>query len=461
MKIGTLYLRILKHWIAALVVTQALVFALFVLVIGDGHRRYIVRSVGQSALVAADFVQASVASQTAKGALPDAALASAVTRLAKSANAMVWVTAPGTEPVASFPGLIAAPATDPAKTGRHEGVTVFTDLGDGTPWYAVAPLALPRHAEPLALHLVSLQSTGAFPRGEFAAGLALIGALIAMLAIPLTLRITRPLKLLQDSALRIAGGDLSARAELSERDEIGRLALAFNGMAETVERMIKGGKELTANVSHELRSPLARIRVAGECLRDAVARGDRVEAEEMLEAIGEEIDEADKMIARILQYSKLDLHEPILKSENVLPAELLAGLVRTVGPMAKAKGISFELLLLQDERCAGDGESLRAAFKNLLENAVRHTAPGGEVQVEMRREDDALAIEVTNTHPPLEEEELELIFNPFYRGKRGGEGTGLGLAITEKVIALHGGEIAARNVARGFQVRVVLKRCAQ
>lgn len=455
MKISSLYLRILKHWIAALIVTEALIFALFVLVIGDSHRQYIVRSVGQSALVAADFVQASVAAQTAKGAPPDAALAFAVAKLSESANARVWVTDPAGAPVASSPGRAAAPATDPAKAGRHEAVTVFTDPGEGAPWYAVAPLTLPTHAAALKLHLVSQQSAGAFPRGEFAAGLALIGALIAMLAVPLTLRITRPLKLLQESALRIAGGDLSARAALSGTDEIGRLALAFNSMAETVERTVRGGKELTANVSHELRSPLARIRVAGECLKDAVARGDRGEADEMLEAIGEDIEEADRMIARILQYSKLDLHEPLLLNEEVAPAELIAGLVKTVGPLAKSKGISFELALLRELKSTGDRESLRAAFKNLLENAVRHTAAGGEVRVEMRREDRDLVVEVTNTHPPLEAQELELIFNPFYRGKRGGgEGTGLGLAIAKKIVALHGGRIAARNVGRGFQVRV-------
>lgn len=458
MKIRSLYLRILKHWIAALIATELLIFALFVLVIGDSHRQYVIRSVGQSTLVAADFVTASLALEQARGGRPEAALAPVLARLALRGNARVWVTGPGGELLgASFPGSVPTPVSDPAKSGQHEGVTVATDPGAGVPWYAVAPLGLPGPGGPLKLHLLSQQSAGAFPGGKFAAGLALIGGFIAMLAVPLTLRITRPLNRLQESALRIARGDLSARAELSGQDEIGRLAEAFNTMAETVERMVQGGKELTANVSHELRSPLARIRVAGECLREAVARGKRGEADEMLEAIREDIEEADRLLARILQFSKLDLQHPLAKAQEVAPGELIAGLVKTLGPLAKSRELTMQVTLLREEKVEGDPEALRAAFKNLLENALRHSAPGGEVKLEMRREESLLVVEVTNPHAPMEQAELEMIFRPFYRGKgSAGEGTGLGLAIARKVVALHGGEIVARNAKQGFQVRVAL-----
>jgi two-component system sensor histidine kinase CpxA len=316
------------------------------------------------------------------------------------------------------------------------------------------PVVVPAEgSKTLMLHLLSTRTAGAFPSGAFAAGLALIGALVALLAVPLTMHITKPLNRLQESALRIAGGDLTTRADISGRDEIGRLAAAFNTMAETVERMVRGGKELTANISHELRSPLARIRVAGECLKSAVDKGDKEEANEMLEAMWEDVEEVDRMIARILEFSKLDLHEPLPVSEEVAPAKLIAGLIKTLGPLAKTKNINFEIDLLQEEHVTGDEEWLRTAFKNLLENAVRHTEEGGNVHVAMRREDTALFFEITNSHPPIEPRELELIFNPFYRLKENtGEGTGLGLAITRKIITLHHGEIGARNVPKGFQV---------
>lgn len=451
MRIGSLYIRILKHWLAALVVTEALVFALFVLVIGDSHRQYVTRSVGQSAQVAADFVAASLKGE----ADSQSRLEETLKRLSATANARAWVT--GTDGVllaASFPGEEPSISAGRGKKDEHGGVLVVTDLGDGVPWYAVAPV--PVNGRDFRLHLLSQQTSAAFPAGRFAAGLALVGIFVAVLAVPLTLRITRPLKRLQESALRIAGGDLSARAAVSGRDEIGRLAAAFNSMAETVERMVRGGKELTANVSHELRSPLARIRVAAECLREAVARGDRAETGEMLEAIAEDVDEADRMIGRILEYSRLDLQEPMAMTETA-PAEPIRALAKALGPQARAKGIAVSLDLLDGELVKGDQESLRALFKNLLENAVRHTAPGGKVQVTMRRDGEALLVEIANTHAPLEPRELELIFNPFYRGKgAAGEGTGLGLAIAKKICALHKGDITARNDQGGFLVTVSL-----
>lgn len=458
--IRSLYLKILLHWIAALIVTEALIFALFMLVGGNGHRQYVVRSVGQTSVIARDFLQTAVAAQVAKGAVPDEALRSAVIRLAETSGARVWVTGTGREPIAaSFPGEAPAPPEPPRRPGKYGDVTVAVFPAGGITWYAALPLTVPGAADQAMLHLLSQRAVEAFPVAPFAAGLALIGALVALLAVPLSLRITKPLNRLQQSAQRIAGGDLSARAEVSQRDEIGRLATAFNMMADTLQRMVRGGKELTANISHELRSPLTRMRVAGECLRDALGRDDKGEADEMLEAMWEDIEEADRMIARILQFSKLDLHEPLPESGEVNLAEVITGLAKTLGPEARAKNISFGLDLLAQEKVAGDEEWLRTAFKNILENAVRHTAPDGRVLVEMRREDGSLLVQVTNTHPPLRPEELQLIFDPFYRGKESrGEGTGLGLAITRKIVAIHHGQVGARNASNGFQVWVNLPR---
>ena len=164
-------------------------------------------------------------------------------------------------------------------------------------------------------------------------------------------------------------------------------------------------------------------------------------------------------VARILQFSKLDLHEPLPESGEVNLAELITALSKTLGPEARAKNISMSLDLLPQEQVAGDEEWLRTAFKNLLENAVRHTAPEGRVAVGMRREDGFLLVEITNSHPPLQPEEFGLIFDPFYRGKDSrSEGTGLGLAIARKIVAIHHGQVGARNAADGFQVWVSLPR---
>ena len=226
----------------------------------------------------------------------------------------------------------------------------------------------------LVYGLFMLVDAGTIPHGAFAGGLALIGGLMALLAWPVSLHITKPLESLEASALRIAGGDLSARAEVTGRHFIGKeLGTAFDIMAQTVERMIRGGKELTANISHELRSPLTRIRIAGECLKEALDRKDSEDAQEMLHAMWENFEEADRMIGRILEFSKADLHEPITMVEEVNPTNIVEQLARTLTPFARSKRIEMELDLDPAVRVAGNEEWLKSAVKNLLENALRYT----------------------------------------------------------------------------------------
>ena len=296
------------------------------------------------------------------------------------------------------------------------------------------------------------------PPGAFAGGLVLIGTLLSLLAWPVSLQITQPLERLEASANEIAGGNLSSRVEITGEHMIGRqLGNAFNIMAEKVERMIRGGKELTANISHELRSPLTRIRIAGECLNDALDRGDSKDAKEMLQAMWDDIDEADRMIGRILEFSKIDLHEPHPVTEEVLLAEIVQGLVKTLAPMARMNQLDIKLELDSSVRVMGDTEWLRVMLKNVVENALKYTCDGGFVMLSVRNDSGMAIVEVTNTSEPLESEELELIFKPFYRGRvSNGEGTGLGLSIVRKIVELHQGEVGAKNVREGFQVWVRL-----
>ena len=312
--------------------------------------------------------------------------------------------------------------------------------------------------EVLIYALFHLVQRGGLPSGAFVVGLSIVGALLGLLAWPVSLHITQPLEHLEESALQIADGDLSVRVEILGRHMIGKqLGIAFNVMAEKVERMVRGSKELTANISHELRSPLTRIRIAGECLRDALDQGDREGAQEMLDAMWEDIEEADRIIGSILEFSKLDLREPLPMVKNVAPAEIIEGLVRTMTPHARTRRIEIKLDLDSSIRLEGDQEWLRAAFKNLLENALQYSPEKGAVQVAMRRSCREAIVEVTNTSSPLEPEELELIFKPFYRGKTSkGEGSGLGLSIVQKIVTLHHGQVDARNVPEGFQVWVRL-----
>jgi len=495
----SLYFKILTHWVGTLVVTEILVFGLFVLVVKDGHRSYVQESIGRSTLISRDFLEAAIA-RASQGAAADgarsgkaeasahpsgagvgaqtssagagahssgadagAALREAVHRLAANAHAKVWVSrgSAAVPPLAaSFAGAVQEPQTSPENSARVEGALITVGVGPDRLSYATVPVNL---GSPLGgeatLHILSEREAGRFPHGRFGAGLALIGAFVALIAIPLTRHITRPLKRLQDSALRIAGGDLASRADVQGSDEIGRLGLAFNSMAQTVERMVHAGRELTANVSHEMRSPLTRIRVAGECLKGAVFRGDSADAEELLAGMWEDIEEADRMIGRILEYSKLDLQESDPAQREVSPDALLRGLLKTMTPLFRAKMVAVELAVEPGLSVTGDEEWLRAALKNLLENAARYTPEGGRVRVSLRPEGRAVRFEVTNSCAAVDAEDLERIFDPFYRGKgSSSEGTGLGLAITRKIVLMHQGDIGARNTPEGFQVWLWLPR---
>jgi signal transduction histidine kinase len=487
----SLYFKILSHWVGTLVITEILVFGLFVLVVKDGHRSYIQESIGRSTLISRDFLEAVIAhprsngtaagarlpkssadapsSGTAAGAPGEAdadagaALRDAVRRLAANAHAKVWVSRGGAPPLAaSFAGEVREPRTSPENSARVEGALITVGVGPDRLSYAAVPVNLgaPLGGE-ATLHILSEREAGRFPHGMFAAGLALIGVLVALIAIPLTRHITRPLKRLQDSALRIAGGDLASRADVQGSDEIGRLGSAFNSMAQTVERMVRAGRELTANVSHEMRSPLTRIRVAGECLKGAVSRGDSADAEELLAGMWEDIEEADRMIGRILEYSKLDLQESDPAPREVAPEALVHGLLKTMNPLFRAKMVAVELKVEPELYVTGDEEWLRAALKNLLENAARYTPEGGRVRVSLRPEGSAVRFEVTNSCAGVAAEDLERIFAPFYRGKGSpSEGTGLGLAITRKIVLMHQGDIGAQNTPEGFLVWFWLPRQA-
>jgi signal transduction histidine kinase len=478
----SLYFKILTHWVGTLVMTEILVFGLFVLVVKDGHRSYVQESIGRSTLISRDYLEAALARTPSKGTDPGAALRDAVRRLASNAHAKVWVSRGGAPPLAaSFAGPIKEPQTSPENSTRikselsepspvHsmlapgesflENPCVTVGVGPDRLSYSTVPVSLGSTLGGEAtLHILSEREAGRFPHGMFAAGLALIGVLVALIAIPLTRHITRPLKRLQDSALRIAGGDLASRADVQGRDEIGRLGVAFNSMAQTVERMVRAGRELTANVSHEMRSPLTRIRVAGECLKGAVARGDSADAEELLSGMWEDIEEADRMIGRILEFSKLDLLESGPAVREVSPEGLLRGLLKTMTPLFRAKSVAVELEIEPELFVTGDEEWLRAALKNLLENAARYTPEGGRVRVNLRPEESKVRFEVTNSCTPVDAEDLERIFEPFYRGKGfSAEGTGLGLAITRKIVLMHQGDIGARNTPEGFQVWLWLPR---
>jgi two-component system sensor histidine kinase CpxA len=226
-------------------------------------------------------------------------------------------------------------------------------------------------------------------------------------------------------------------------------------MAERLESMILGGRELTAHVSHELRSPLARIRVAEELLRQELEEGDDGDLIRHLDSIREDIGELDHLIGRILLLSKMDIQETPLKKESFDPNELIRTLSQKLEHAIDRKRLSVLKNFGFDRSIFGDRKALGTVFSNVLDNAVKFTPEKGSITVTTHSEDFFLVIDVTNTCETLSAGELSKIFEPFYRMKTANSaGTGLGLPIAKKIIEKHGGSIEATNTEAGLRIRM-------
>jgi len=459
MKLSRLYLKLFFSFLLVLIVTEILIFGLFVFAPARGFRSQIDELIRAHSLMAKALIEERIRSNPGLPPSENPPLRMLLQRLGQAYGAQVWLLgADGRTLAKSFPQEI---PHDPSRIQwRHKKVfedcQLFHGARRGWNWYAFIPIAL-WNGERGSLHLLSSKQTGERPEGIFGLGLLVVGLVVALLIIPVSKFITKRVKGLSESALRIAEGDLSHRAVPQGKDEIGELGRTFNRMADKIEKMIQGGKELTANVSHELRSPLARIRVAQELLMEKLENPDKREWERLLDDIREDVEELDKLIGQILDLSKLDLHDSPLNFEQVDPVDLLEGLLERFTAAIDRKGLTLDRDLSFDPPFFGDKEALRTALSNVMDNAVKYTPVKGSLGVKMRSENEWLNVQLTNSFGEMSEEDLVKIFDPFYR-KEGSTktGSGLGLAITRKIVEKHGGQIKAVNSPEGLQIEIIL-----
>ena len=287
----------------------------------------------------------------------------------------------------------------------------------------------------------------------------LVSGLICSL---LTRYITSPILRLREMSQKLAAGDLGARAApgLARRqDEIGDLVRDFNAMASRIEELVSRQRRLISDVSHELRSPLARLNVALDLGRQR--KGDDPAFEQMQE----DIQLLDEMIGRLLTVAKLDVSAPQVPMADVDLAELLSQIVRNAEFESQDQKGSITLTVSAPCVVRGSAELLHSAIENVVRNAVRYTENGTSVEVRLASEASSsganVRLVVRDYGPGVPDSELKNIFQPFYRvtGARDRQsgGTGLGLAIADRVIRLHGGTIRAENATpHGLKIEIVL-----
>ena len=265
--------------------------------------------------------------------------------------------------------------------------------------------------------------------------------------------LTQPLLKLRTTTNELAEGNLGARVstKLAKRqDEVGQLGRDFNSMAGRLESTVKAQQRLLGDISHELRSPLARLGVALGLARQRSGP----EANGALDRIERESDNLNEMISHLLTLTRLESGTDSRKRTNVD----LAALVKEVADDAdfEARSLNRAVHVVSSENCSIKGveELLRSAVENVVRNAVRYTPEGTAVEVALRRQNGDAVISVRDRGQGVPEEALETIFRPFYRtedarDRQSGGGTGLGLAITERAVRMHGGSVQAVNVADG------------
>lgn len=284
----------------------------------------------------------------------------------------------------------------------------------------------------------------------------------------LVLLFTRPLVRLRTAARSLARGNLHTRvAEASpyrgEGDEFQALVHDFNHMAERLESMVHAQQLLLRDVSHELRSPLARLSVALELARDDAAP----EMAAHLERIEREAGKLNQLIGQLLTLTSMEAIDRAEAFEPVRLNDLLEELIPDAQFEAQQRDCSVAFHATDACLIDGNRELLYRAIENVVRNAIRYTAAATEVEIELRAEAQYAVLEISDQGPGIPESDLESIFRPFYRvdPARSAQtgGFGVGLAIAERAVRLHHGEMDARNRPGGgttMRMRLPLRTTA-
>ena len=278
--------------------------------------------------------------------------------------------------------------------------------------------------------------------------------LVTLLCYAFAYHLTSPVRRLRTVLDRFGRGNLAARASIHRKDELGELATSFNQMADRIQTLLSAERRLLLDISHELRSPLARLGVAVEFARSGEDR------EHLLDRIQKEADRLNELVAELLQVTRVEGDPSMQKREDVPLDELLADIVYDSLLEAKSKNCTLLLKAPAAVSLRGDEELIRRAIENVIRNGMRYAPPGSSIDIELQRIGDTAEISVRDYGPGVPEEALPRIFDPFYRvdsdRNRSSGGLGLGLAIARRSVELHKGKLAARNADPGLLVTIQL-----
>ncbi|UDY22736.1 HAMP domain-containing histidine kinase [Nocardioides sp. Kera G14] len=319
------------------------------------------------------------------------------------------------------------------------------------------------------------ETLGLVGRALIAAG-GLLLVLMGGAAWLVTRQVVTPIRLARQVAERITAGQLQERLIVHGEDDLGRLALSFNQMADTLQRQIRQLEDLsrvqrrfTSDVSHELRTPLTTVRMASDMLHDARSTFADPAASRAAELLHTELDRFERLLTDLLEISRMDAGVAPLEAEDVDLVELSHRVVDAAEPLAATRGLDVRVID-PGHPCLAEVDARRVEriLRNLVTNAIDHAAPPGEhpdgdVLVQVGADGEATAVTVRDFGVGLAPGESAMVFNRFWRADparaRSSGGTGLGLAIALEDATLHGGWLQAWGVpGRGAVFRLTLPR---
>ena len=276
----------------------------------------------------------------------------------------------------------------------------------------------------------------------------LIGGFICYL---LSLYLLRPIRILQRAAKKLGQGEFQTRVQAllgHRKDEIGELARDFDEMAARLESLVLSKQQLLQDISHELRSPLARLSVALEIARD---KSPAVEKE--LTRIAYETDKLNELIRQLLSLASLDASQNEITFEKVDLVELVQSIVSDANYEIQHRITPIQFITPKSCDAEVCYPLLRSAIENIIRNALRYTPENQPIKVTLLPKEDEIHISIEDSGPGIPEEKLAHVFDPFFRvddsrTQRTG-GFGLGLAIAKRAILLHKGHIYAKNLSQG------------
>jgi two-component system sensor histidine kinase MtrB len=301
------------------------------------------------------------------------------------------------------------------------------------------------------------------------AGILLL-LLVAGVAALVTRQVITPVRLARRVAERIASGRLEERMHVSGEDDIARLAMSFNQMAEALQSQIRKLVELSrvqrtfvSDVSHELRTPLTTVRMAGDVLHDARESFDPVTAR-AAELLQTELDRFENLLGDLLEISRFDAGAAVLELDDTNLGDVVHRVVGSVAPLALQRGVPVRVMDDGVFMVEADVRRVERIVRNLLTNAIDH-AEGSEVTVRLASDGEATALTVRDHGIGLQPGQSAMVFNRFWRADparaRATGGTGLGLAIALEDARLHGGWLQAWGTpGGGAQFRLTLPRRA-